>query len=340
MNPAAFDYDLDPAAIAQQPLATRDASRLLVLERRTGAVRHSAVLTLAEWLRPDDLIVLNDAAVVPARLHGRRASGGAIEVLLTEPMDEGGGWQCLARKARRLRIGERLAFGTDLEGVWGGLVDPPFGTITLASDGPLATVLQRLAELPLPPYIHRPGGPSSEDQDRYQTVFARVPGAVAAPTAGLHFTTELLETLTTRGVQRATVTLLVGAGTFLPLRDAHRVPSERYVVPEATADAIAATRARGGRVVAIGTTTVRALETTASGNGEVRAGSGRTDLVIGPGHAFRVVDALFTNFHLPRSSLLALVAAFAGIEPTLAAYREAAARGYRFYSYGDAMLIQ
>ncbi len=353
MDPAALDYALDPALIAQHPLPSRDAGRLLVLERGQGVRAHTAFREFGTWLRPGDLLVMNDAEVIPARLTAQRASGGRVEVLLTEPLGpddepeaasgEGATWLCLATKSGRLRVGERLVFGEDLEGVWGGLTDAPFGRLRLQTSGDLAGLLRTHGHVPLPPYIRRPDGPCAEDAARYQTVYARVPGAVAAPTAGLHFTEEILADLGRRGVAHVTVTLLVGAGTFLPIRTdtigAHQVPAERYAISEDAAAAIAATRARNGRIVAIGTTTVRALESAATDDGTVVAGADRTALVIAPGHRFRVVDALLTNLHLPRSSLLALVAAFAGTEPTLAAYGAAADAGYRFYSYGDAMLI-
>ena len=345
MDPAALDYTFDPTLIAQRPLGRRDGGRLLVVQRDEGPCVHAAVRDLADWLRPGDLVVVNDAEVVPARLRGRRASGGAVEVLLTETVGEGGAFRCLARKAGRIRPGERISFGPDLEGIWGDVADGPYRQVQLLADGNLATILGRRGEVPLPPYIRRPAGPLPEDRTRYQTVFARVPGAIAAPTAGLHFTPALLGRLDARGVRHVALTLLVGPGTFLPVRtpsvEAHRVPPERYEISEDTAQAITATRRVGGRIVAVGTTTVRALETAAVGDtAGVSAGGGWTDLVIAPGFRFRVVDALFTNLHLPRSSLLGLVAAFAGIEPTLSAYRAASRTGYRFYSYGDAMLIQ
>ncbi len=345
MDAAALDYPLDPAQIAQHPLAERDGGRLMVVERASGVVAHASVRDLAQWLRPGDLLVVNDAEVMPARLRGRRASGGAIEVLLTEPSgDTAAAWRCLARRAGRVRDGERLRFAPDLEGVWCGRTDDgPLGAIRLEADGDLADVLRRRGELPLPPYILRPDGPLPEDLARYQTVFARVPGAVAAPTAGLHFTPALLATLAARGVAVAALTLLVGPATFLPLRAgaaSHDVPTERYDVPVATAQAVDRARASGRRIVAVGTTTVRALEGAAGDDGTISAGPGRTGLVIEPGYRFRAVDAVVTNLHLPRSSLLALVAAFAGVGPTLAAYRVASDDGYRFYSYGDAMLIQ
>jgi S-adenosylmethionine:tRNA ribosyltransferase-isomerase len=294
-------------------------------------------------LHEGDVLVVNDAEVIAARLHGRRPTGGSVEVLLIEPLDADGTWECIARGAGRIPAGETVALGPGLTGIWGERGTDVYRRIHLLGDESLDVLLQRVGELPLPPYIRRPDGPSAEDRERYQTMFARTPGAIAAPSAGLHFTPELVAELERRGVICVPITLIVGPATFLPVRTAslveHSVPAERYAIPPATARAIADARADGRRVVAVGTTTVRALETVAAKDGVVRPGSGRTDLVIGPGHAFRAVDALFTNFHLPRSSLLALVAAFAGIETILTAYRAATASRYRFYSYGDAMLV-
>lgn len=344
MDLGVLDYALDPALIAQHPLPLRDASRMLVVERATGERTDTNVRQLGAWLRAGDVLVVNDAEVIAARLHGTRPTGGAIEVLLVEPI-EGRTWKCIARGAGRIPAGEAITLGAGLTGVWGKHLESQFRAITLESNGhgDIESALRRVGELPLPPYIRRPDGPSAVDCERYQTIFARSPGAIAAPTAGLHFTPDLMADLVGRGVVCVPLTLVVGPATFLPVRGTslaeHRVPAERYEVPEATAHRINENRARGGRVVAVGTTSVRALETVADAKGVVRSGTGRTDLVIGPGHRFRCVDALFTNFHLPRSSLLALVAAFAGIETTLAAYRAATASSYRFYSYGDAMLI-
>ena len=343
MHTESLDYALDPGLIAQHPLAERDGGRLLVLGRERGVCAHSTVRRRPDWLRPRDLLVVNDAEVIPARLRGERDSGGAVELLLTEPIrpDEGL-WSCLGRRTRRLHEGEVLRFGGGLEGVWEG-GEGMSRRVRLRAPGDLDAAIRIHGEVPLPPYIHRPTGPLPEDRERYQTVFARVPGAVAAPTAGLHFTPALLARLEAGGVARAAVTLLVGPATFLPIResvDEHTVPSERYDISAQTAAAIAATRAAGGRVVAVGTTTVRALESAADERGVVRPGPGRADLVISPGYRFRVVDALVTNLHLPRSSLLALVAAFGGVDGVLDGYRAAARAGYRFYSYGDAMLIQ
>lgn len=343
MDLSILDYALDPVLIAQQPLPARDGSRMLVVDRRRGERTDSAVRQLGEWLRPGDVLVVNDAQVISARLHGRRPTGGSIEVLLVEPIDAEGRWYCIARGAGRIPSGEPILFGNGLSGTWGARDHEVYRVIHLQSDEPLPVALGRVGEVPLPPYIHRPDGPSPIDHERYQTMFARTPGAIAAPTAGLHFTPELIAALTAHDVACATLTLLVGPATFLPVRtaslSAHCVPSERYDIPAETVATIAARRAAGGRVIAVGTTSVRALESAVADDGTLRSGSGRTDLVIGPGHRFRAVDGMLTNFHLPRSSLLALVAAFAGIDVALDAYRAATAAGYRFYSYGDAMLI-
>jgi S-adenosylmethionine:tRNA ribosyltransferase-isomerase len=342
MDLGVLDYALDPALIAQEPLDVRDASRMMVLERATGSRSHAAIRDLGSWLRPGDVLVANDAEVIAARLHGSRPTGGAVEVLLVELLDGHNTWRCIARGAGKIPADEVIHFGTVLRGVWGERTNDVYRSIRLECDGDLASALEQVGELPLPPYIQRPNGPSSNDRTRYQTMFARNRGAIAAPTAGLHFTPELIQSLMARGVIAVTLTLMVGPATFLPVRTtlaAHTVPAERYAIPAATAAAITCARAAGHRVVAVGTTTARALESVAAEDGVVRATEGRTELVIGPGHTFRAIDALLTNFHLPRSSLLAMVAAFTGIEPTLAAYREAVSAGYRFYSYGDAMLI-
>ncbi len=338
-----FDYDLPPEAIAQAPLPERDASRLLVLDRARAALDHRTFRDLPDLLRAGDLLVVNRSRVIPARLLGRRGSGGAAEVLLVRDVGEGR-WQALVRPGRHLRPGQRVTVDDDLTVV--------IESEALAEDGrrrvrllsrsrDVAAALERCGHMPLPPYVKRPDTP--DDRDRYQTMFAREPGSVAAPTAGLHFTPALLERLRAAGVATADVVLHVGPGTFRPVTvervEDHRVMSEAYEVPAETAAAIAETRARGGRVVAVGTTTVRTLESAAGATGEVRAGAGETDLVIVPGYRFRAVSALVTNFHLPRSSLLLLVSAFAGRERVLEAYREAVRAGYRFYSYGDAMLV-
>ncbi|HXX32012.1 MAG TPA: tRNA preQ1(34) S-adenosylmethionine ribosyltransferase-isomerase QueA [Myxococcaceae bacterium] len=351
---ADYDYALPPEAIAQFPLPERDASRLLVLDRRTGRVAHRGISELPELLRPGDLLVLNESRVIPARLVGRkRMTGGRAELLLVHPADgtpvatalaeppAAHPWLCLGQASKGLTPGVELGFGEALT----ARVEERLGEgeFRVVFDGP-GTLGERVAAaglLPLPPYISRP--PTADDAERYQTIYARVPGSVAAPTAGLHLTPRLLERLAGRGITTARLTLDVGPGTFLPVRSPdeslHRMHPEPFDIPGATAAAIGRARAEGRRVVAVGTTVVRALESTAA-RGPVLAGAGRTDLFIRPGHRFRAVDALLTNFHLPRSTLLMLVSAFAGREQVLAAYRTAVEAGYRFFSYGDAMLVE
>jgi S-adenosylmethionine:tRNA ribosyltransferase-isomerase len=326
--------------IAQHPAPERDAARLYVLDR-AGAPAHARVRDLPDWLREGDLLVVNETRVLPARLRGRKASGGAAEALLLGELESGPGYRALLRVSGRLRPGLRLLFGSGDAALEATVVEVrDAGEVDLAfppGSAPLA-----LGEAPLPPYIRR-AAPMAADLERYQTVFARVPGSVAAPTAGLHLTPELLEALRARGVERSELVLHVGPGTFRPLRpaDLHAgvLHGEHYELPPACTQAVARTRDRGGRVVAVGTTAARVLEACASDEGSLRPGVGVTDLFLRPGSRFRAVDALLTNFHLPRSSLLLLVAAFAGRERVLAAYGDAVARGYRFYSYGDAMLI-
>jgi S-adenosylmethionine:tRNA ribosyltransferase-isomerase len=345
-----FDFHLPDDLIAQEP-APRGTSRLLVLDAE-GEARHRRVGDLPDLLRPGDLLVVNDTRVIPARLFGRRVleegeSGGRIELLLIEPRGGAGRndsgaleWEVLARPGRKLRPGARVRFDDGLEAEALGAAGD--GRHVVRFSEPVEPHLERLGHVPLPPYIKRPDRP--EDRERYQTVFARRAGAIAAPTAGLHFSAELLERLTERGVERTEVTLHVGIGTFKPvtadLVHEHVMDAERWEVPEAAARALAAARERGGRVVAVGTTVVRTLESAARPDGSVPAGSGRTELFIYPGYRFRAVEVLLTNFHLPRSTLLMLVSAFAGRERVLAGYREAVERGYRFYSYGDAMLAE
>jgi S-adenosylmethionine:tRNA ribosyltransferase-isomerase len=344
VRPEDLAYDLPPDLVAQEPAPRRTDARLLVLDRRTGGVSHGGVADLPAHVRPGDLWVVNDARVLPARVVTKRDTGGRVEGLFVAER-EGGAWEALIRSGGRLRAGERLDAGGDVlrlvrslgEGRW--LVE--------AEGGSVPDVLRRRGRMPLPPYVERADDDPRDalDRERYQTTYARADGAIAAPTAGLHLTPALLDDLRAAGATVATLTLHVGLGTFAPVRtttlEAHVMHEERYEVPEATAEALARTRAAGGRVVAVGTTTVRALESAAllSGDGRVPAGPGATGLLILPGHAFRVVGALLTNFHLPRSTLLALVAAFARTGAVLAAYREAVARRYRFHSYGDAMFV-
>lgn len=343
-----YAYALPEDRVAQEPAPRRDASRLLVLDRVRGEVAHRAFLDLPDLLDPGDLLVVNDTRVGPARLLGRKPGGGRAEILLLERIEGGEReetWSALL--ARAPAAGGTIDLG---DAVVATVLsrEGESGLVRLARrQGSLPEALGRLGRVPLPPYVRRAADDPREaaDRERYQTVFARHPGAVAAPTAGLHFTPEVLGRLAARGVERTAVTLHVGPGTFLPLREEvlpeePLLHEERFAVPEEAARAIEGARARGGRVVAVGTTVARTLEATALPDGTVRAGEGRTRLFLRPGSRFAVVDALLTNFHLPRSSLLLLVCAFAGREPVLAAYREAVQAGYRFYSYGDAMLVR
>ncbi len=348
MHISDFTYDLPEELIAQAPATPRDASRLLVVPP-AGALLHARFTDLPGHLRPGDLLVFNDTRVIPARLLGRKASGGAVELLLCEPLPgDGPGpgaapgrrWRAMGQASKPIRAGAVLAFD-GLEARVDAARGEGFYDVTLDREGPeLLAALARAGRIPLPPYIRREA--TDADAERYQTIWARAPGSAAAPTAGLHFTEGLLAALDRRGVQRTALTLHVGPGTFLPVRggdlDTHRMHGERWIVPDAAAAAWAACRARGGRVVAVGTTTVRTLES-AFQAGAVRAGAGRTELFIRPGHHFQGVDAIVTNFHLPRSTLLVLACAFGGMERVLAAYRDAVAQRYRFFSYGDAMLL-
>ncbi len=339
-----LDYDLPQELVAQAPLPERDASRLLWLQRGVAGVQHRQVRELPSLLAPS-LIVLNDTRVIPARLLARKPSGGRVEILLIERLSEPGErerWLALGKASKGLPVGLQLP----IDG--GGLqlqveTARQHGTleVSLHAPGGVGAALLRIGKLPLPPYIRRE--PTLADQTRYQTVFAAHDGAVAAPTAGLHLSEALLAQLQAQGHELAFVTLHVGPGTFAPLRSEnlaeHTMHCERYVVPEATAQALARARAQGRQVLAVGTTVVRTLEAAADAQGVVPAGAGSTAIFIYPPYRFRVVDALLTNFHWPRSSLLALVMAFGGTDPVRDAYREAIAARYRFFSYGDAMLI-
>ena len=347
---SAFDYHLPASLIAQEP-RPRGESRLMVVDRAARTYREAAIRDLPQLLTPGDLLVVNDTQVFPARLLGRRdPSGGAAEVMLLERLDEQQ-WLALVHPGQKLKAGSRVLI-EDVARAPGIRLHIEIGEarffgrrlIRIAVEGAptLDAAVDALGHMPLPPYIHRPD--TAADRERYQTVFAHARGAVAAPTAGLHFDAGLLAALDRAGVGRASVTLHVGYGTFKPVRadrvEDHTVDPERFSIPQETADAIRATKQAGRRVVTVGTTTVRALESAARSEGpKVRGSEGATDLFIYPGFEFRVVDALLTNFHLPKSSLLMLVAAFAGRELVLDAYREAVARQFRFYSYGDAMLI-
>jgi S-adenosylmethionine:tRNA ribosyltransferase-isomerase len=346
--PDDFDYDLPPDRIAQEPLPERDASRLMVLPRTGGLPTDHLFSELPDQLQPGDLLVANRSRVLPARLLGRRPGGGGAEVLLLGGLVPHGPGEATAeafvRPGRRLREGDVVVVDQDLtvrieSGAEG--LDGRRRVRLRSRQGGIVEAVEKAGHVPLPPYIRRPDRPA--DRLRYQTVYAREAGSIAAPTAGLHFTDRLLDRLRSQSVGWAEIVLHVGPGTFRPITartiEEHRVEAERYEIPPPAAMAIDGVRQRRGRVIAVGTTVVRALETATREDGTVSAGSGRTDLVIHPGFRFRAVDGLVTNFHLPRSSLLLLVAAFGGRERILAAYAEAVRRGYRFYSYGDAMLM-
>jgi S-adenosylmethionine:tRNA ribosyltransferase-isomerase len=377
MDVANFEFDLPDELIAQHPPAMRGESRLLVMHRDSGALEHSSFRRLGDHLRAGDLLVLNKTKVFPARLLGRRVpSGGAVECLLIRrlpgpdsqrPPFEAGMpgrgtfqfWEALVHPGQKLKVGSRVLFERADGRLHGEILARHFHgrrTILLWSDEniDIDAAVDRIGHVPLPPYIKRDDEPS--DRERYQTVYARDRGSVAAPTAGLHFTAELFDDLAARGIERTEVTLHVGYGTFKPIRvehiEEHVVDPETFVVSADAAAALTRARLEHRRIVAVGTTTVRVLESLAvggggdqgeggrgKGEGQIEAQQGDTNLFIRPGHAFRLVDGMITNFHLPRSSLLVLVAAFAGREPILAAYREAVAQKYRFYSFGDAMLI-
>ncbi len=344
MNLSDFDYHLPEGMIAQYPLPERDASRLLVIDREDRAIHHHRFRDLGGVLRRGDLLVLNDTKVIPARLHGHRGGGGKIEVLLIEE-EAPNRWWTLCKPSHKLPVGRRLTFQ---EGMAAEVVDRALGGRRLVQfDGPedIVTLLPRIGVMPLPPYVKRGArtGDRALDAERYQTVYAMQAGAIAAPTAGLHFTDALLKDLGRQGVEITFLTLHVGVGTFKPVTveqvEQHRMEAERYTIPEATAAAVKRAKAEARRVVAVGTTTTRALEGAALQEGGMRAGEGTTSLFITPGHRFRVVDGLVTNFHLPRSTLLILVSAFAGRDLIVKGYGEAIEKGYRFYSYGDATLI-
>ena len=347
MKVADFDYVLPPELIAQEPAERREGARMLVLDRAAGSVSHRRFSDLEEYLRPGDLLVVNNTRVIPARVFGRKAAtGGRVEFLLLEET-EPGLWDALMRARRRPRPGEQVILDEDLA-VATVLEERELGRVRvrLETKIPWLEMLERIGQTPLPPYIQRKevsGERRAEDKARYQTVFAREPGAVAAPTAGLHFTPEILDRLAARGIGHATVTLHVGLGTFRPVTveqvEDHRMENERWWIPEETARRIAAAKSAGGRVVAVGTTSVRTLESAAARPEGFGAGQGRTELFIHPPYRFQIVDALLTNFHLPKSTLLMLVSALAGQEAVLQAYEEAIRERYRFYSYGDCMLI-
>jgi S-adenosylmethionine:tRNA ribosyltransferase-isomerase len=345
-----FNFELPSELIAQEPAAVRGTSRLLVLDRAAGTLAHRHVSDLPDLLRAGDLLVVNNTRVFPARLLGRRdPSGGSVECLLVARVgaaETGELWEALVHPGQKLKPGARVVFDGERP-LYAEILERHFHgrrliRIWTADGSPVDRAVDAVGHMPLPPYIKRPDATS--DRERYQTVFAEHRGSIAAPTAGLHFTPELLAALEARGVQRAEITLHVGYGTFQPIRtesvEEHRMDSETFDIPAPAAEAIAAALESGRRVIAVGTTTTRTLESVARQNGGcIVAGRGTTDLFIYPGFEFRVLGGLLTNFHLPQSSLLMLVSAFAGREQVLRAYREAVANGYRFYSYGDAMLV-
>lgn len=339
-----FDYDLPDELIAQEPAAKRDHSRLLVVERQTGHCAHHTFADLPHLLPPDAVLVFNDTRVIAARLQGRKESGGKIEVLLLHRLPgDGEEWEALCKGGQNMQVGARVYFAPGLQAEWRRPPQEGRGVLKFFSQEDFIALLERYGEVPLPPYIKRPSQPTGADRERYQTVYARHPGAVAAPTAGLHFTEALLETLRRRGVETLFVTLHVGVGTFQPIRaeqvEAHRMEAEEYEISEEVATRVNRAKAAGRKVIAVGTTSTRALEAAGLPEGKVRYGRRWTDLFIYPGYRFRVIDGLITNFHLPRSTLLLLVSAFAGRELMRRAYAEAIAQRYRFYSYGDATLI-
>lgn len=340
MKTSDFYYDLPQELIAQTPIPQRDASRLMTLDRFSGAVGHHHFHDLPEFLRPGDCLILNDSRVLPARLLGHRLpGGGACEVLLL--IDKGEGtWECLVRPGRKMKPGTRLSFG-DGELTAEVTEELPGGNrlVHFEYEGIFLEVLERLGKMPLPPYIRE----ELQDRERYQTVYSRVLGSAAAPTAGLHFTPELLEKIQAMGVGVGYVTLHVGLGTFRPVKEEeitdHEMHSEYCVISQETADLINRTKAAGGRCICVGTTSCRTLESWAAEDGTMTASAGWTDIYIYPGYRFKVMDGLITNFHLPESTLIMLVSAFAGREHVLAAYEEAVRERYRFFSFGDAMFI-
>ena len=339
MKTSDFYFDLPEDLIAQTPLERRDASRLLCLDRWSGAREHRIFSELPELLHPGDCLVMNDSRVLPARLMGMRETGGVVEVLLLRDLG-GGRWECLTRPGRKTRPGTRLIFGNgELEAEVLEVAEGGNRMVEFKYEGIFLEVLERLGKMPLPPYIKV----ELEDGERYQTVYSKEPGSAAAPTAGLHFTKELLARIADRGVRECFVTLHVGLGTFRPVKaediEEHEMHSEFCIMPEETARIITETKRSGGRVVCVGTTSCRTVESFANEDGTMDAKSGWTNIFIYPGYRFKCMDALVTNFHLPESTLIMLVSAFAGRENVLAAYEEAVRERYRFFSFGDAMFI-
>ena len=334
-----FWYDLPEELIAQTPLERRDGSRLLVLNRQTGALEHRHFYDIVEYLNPGDCLVMNDSRVLPARLLGHRPTGGVVEVLLLRDLG-GGDWECLVKPGRKMQEGQEVIFGDgQLTATVRAVREDGNRVVHFSYEGIFLEVLERLGKMPLPPYIKE----ELQDQERYQTVYSREVGSAAAPTAGLHFTRELLEKIREKGVSEAFVTLHVGLGTFRPVKaeevTEHHMHSELCMLSRETAESLNETRRRGGRIVCVGTTSCRTLESLVNEDGSFEAKSRWTDIFIYPGYRFKAMDALITNFHLPESTLVMLVSAFAGREQVLHAYEEAVKERYRFFSFGDAMFI-
>ena len=339
MKKSDFNFDLPEELIAQTPLQRRDASRLMLLDKHSGEIGHRHFYELPELLREGDCLIMNDSRVLPARLLGSRRSGGGVELVLLRDLGEGR-WECLSRPGRKTKPGTELQFGEgELTAVVESVAEGGNRIVRFRYEGIFLEVLERLGKMPLPPYIKE----ELQDAERYQTVYSREIGSAAAPTAGLHFTEELLEKIRAKGVKTGFVTLHVGLGTFRPVKEDeienHDMHSEFCVIPEETAALINETKRAGGRVIAVGTTSCRTLESFAEPDGSIRAGSRWTNIFIYPGYSFRCIDALITNFHLPESTLIMLVSALAGREHVLEAYREAVEERYRFFSFGDAMFI-
>lgn len=337
-----FTYFLPPELIARRPLRERDGSRLMLLDRHTETIEEDSFKNIAGYLRSGDLLVMNDTKVIPARLFGVKPSGGRVEIFLLRRFPGAPEqWECLLKASKKFRDGQEILLESGMAATVLTRSGAEKWLVEFSGCEPFDTWLDREGHIPLPPYLQRKD--CSEDRERYQTVVARNPGAVAAPTAGLHFTPELLALLAAKGVETAFLTLHTGLGTFQPVRvervEEHHIHSERYIISPETAALINCTKAAGGRVVSVGTTSARAMEYSAGNSGDVLSGEGDADIFIHPGYRFKVVDALITNFHLPESTLLMLVSAFAGRELVLEAYKEAVKRGFRFYSYGDAMFI-
>lgn len=339
MKTSDFYFDLPPELIAQTPIEQRDASRLLLLDKKSGKVEHKHFFDLPAYLRPGDCLVLNNSRVLPARLFGRRSGGGACEVLLL--IDRGEKvWECLVRPGKKLRVGAKISFGDgELTAEVVGEVEGGNRLVRFDYEGIFLETLERLGKMPLPPYIKE----ELQDSERYQTVYSKVVGSAAAPTAGLHFTNELLGKVQEMGVKVCYVTLHVGLGTFRPVKaenlDEHEMHSEYCVISQETADVINQTKREGGRVICVGTTSCRTIESWANADGTMDAKAGWTNIFIYPGYRFKVLDCLITNFHLPESTLIMLVSALAGRENVMEAYRQAVQERYRFFSFGDAMFI-